>query len=108
MLTTIFRDIDESGSYIPRLIIFQMTNCKNSFFAHLVEVLGPSEYLSAVCLLLADKMSNRVVRQNSEDMVASFSLPLSLLARFDANVQLGVRSVVAFLPLFTNGLAGLC
>ncbi|KAI0092311.1 armadillo-type protein [Irpex rosettiformis] len=74
------RIFTDAYNHIPR-------HRRISFFAHLIEVLGPSDFLSAVCLLLVDKMSNRVVRQSAEEIATSLSLPLSLLARFDANVQ---------------------
>ena len=64
----------------------------DSFFTHLIEILGPADFLPAVLLLLVDKMSNRVVRQGPEDIAASLSLPLSILARFDTEVQVAVRN----------------
>ncbi|KAI0692328.1 hypothetical protein BC835DRAFT_1416622 [Cytidiella melzeri] len=75
------RIFTDAYNHIPR-------HRRISFFVHLVEVLDPADFLSAVCLLLVDKMSNRVVRQSPEEILVSLSLPLSVLERFDVSVRL--------------------
>ena len=61
-----------------------------SFFGHLLDVLGPSEFLAPVCMLLIDKLANKVARQNAEEALASLALPLAALQRYDRDLQLAV------------------
>lgn len=60
------------------------------FFAHLVDVLGPSELLGPLCLLLVDKVSNKIVRQVAVDSSNSLSLPLGTLHRYGVELQIAV------------------
>lgn len=52
-----------------------------------MEVLGADDFLAPICLLLVDKVSNRVVRQTPEDIATSLSLPLSILQRSSPGAQ---------------------
>ena len=67
-----------------------------SFFGHLVDVLGPAEFTAPVCLLLVDKVGNRVVRQEKDEVRASLSLALSILQRYPAPAQVEVQLVLAY------------
>jgi U3 small nucleolar RNA-associated protein 10 len=60
------------------------------FFIHLVDVLGSSEFLGLVCMLLIGKTANRIVRQQGEDLRATLALMLSLVQHYPAPTQLHV------------------
>ena len=77
------RIFTDAANHIPR-------HRRTHFFAHLADVLGPSDFLSPVCLLLVDKVSSKVVRQSSADVVATLALPLATLGRHSADVQFSV------------------
>lgn len=64
-----------------------------SFFVHLVNVLGPEDYLLPVCLLLVEKVANRVVRQSAEEAKSTFALPISILHHYDGVLQNSVRVI---------------
>ena len=61
-----------------------------SFFIHLVDVLDPAEFLAPVTMLLADKMANRVPRQNERDSENSLTLPLALSYHYSMQLRLSV------------------
>lgn len=63
-----------------------------SFFIHLVDVLGPQEFLAPVCMLLVDRVANRVSRQHDDEASASLGLPISLLRHFPRPSQLHVST----------------
>lgn len=71
-----------------------------SFFGHLIDILGPKDFLAPVCLLLVDRSANRVARQGSEDTANSLSLPLSALQRYPGDLQLSV-SIHQAVPFVT-------
>lgn len=77
------RIFTDAANHIPR-------HRRAHFFAHLVDVLGPSDLLSPVCLLLVDKLSSKVVRQNSADVVTTLALPLATLSRQSPELQFSV------------------
>lgn len=54
---------------------------------HLTDVLGPSDFLGLVCMLFISKTANKVVRQTSDDLLATLSLPLTLVGHYDAETQ---------------------
>lgn len=61
-----------------------------SFFCHLVDTLGPEDFLAPICMLLVDKMANRVVRQNTEEIKGSLSLPISVLLHYSSDAAISV------------------
>ncbi len=63
----------------------------HSFFSHLVDTLGPADFLAPVAMLLVDRASNRVVRQNAAESAGSLFLPLAVCERYPADLQLLVR-----------------
>ncbi|KAI0920552.1 hypothetical protein AcV5_010550 [Taiwanofungus camphoratus] len=73
----------DAANHIPR-------HRRAKFFSHLVDVLGPDEFLSPVCMLLIDKMSNRVVRQNTHDAQISLSLPLAAFHHYSTELHLSL------------------
>ena len=77
------RIFTDAANHIPR-------HRRTHFFAHLVDVLGPSDFLAPVCLLLVDKSSSKVVRQVASDALTTLSLPLATLARHSPEQQLSV------------------
>ncbi|EIW76657.1 hypothetical protein CONPUDRAFT_168479 [Coniophora puteana RWD-64-598 SS2] len=81
------RVFTDASNHIPR-------HRRTSFFSHLVEVLGPAEFLAPVIMLLVDKNSNRISRQNAEDVQNSLSLAVSVLHHFSHALQLHVLSEV--------------
>jgi U3 small nucleolar RNA-associated protein 10 len=62
-----------------------------SFFTHLVDVLGPEDFLPPICMLLVEKIANRVVRQSSEEVQNSLALPSSVLDHNSSILQIRVR-----------------
>lgn len=57
-------------------------------FSHLVEALGPSDFLGPICMLLLEKAGSKL-KQKSMD-VAAFSLPLSLIESFAGRTRFEV------------------
>ncbi|EKM52689.1 uncharacterized protein PHACADRAFT_101069 [Phanerochaete carnosa HHB-10118-sp] len=74
------RVFTDAANHVPR-------HRRTHFFAHLVDVLGPGDFLSPVCLLLVDKVSSKIVRQSSADVVATLALPLATLGRYTPELQ---------------------
>ncbi|KAF5351352.1 hypothetical protein D9758_008071 [Tetrapyrgos nigripes] len=74
------RVFTDANNHIPR-------HRRVNFFTHLVDVLGPADFLAPVCLLLVEKSSNRIVRQNSEDVQNALALPISLLHHYTPHLQ---------------------
>ncbi|KAI9060150.1 hypothetical protein FKP32DRAFT_1760434 [Trametes sanguinea] len=60
------------------------------FFTHLVDTLGPSDFLAPITMLLVDRVANRVVRQNSSEAVGSLFLPLAVSEHYMASLQLSL------------------
>jgi U3 small nucleolar RNA-associated protein 10 len=65
-----------------------------SFFSHLVDTLGPDEFLAPLCMLLIEKSANRVTKQSLPDAQATLALPLALVHK-----QSAVRQVRAMQAL---------
>ncbi|KAI0651200.1 hypothetical protein C8Q79DRAFT_1004507 [Trametes meyenii] len=61
-----------------------------NFFSHLVDTLGPEDFLAPVTMLLVDRVANRVVRQNVTDSVGSLFLPLAVCEKYPAGLQLSL------------------
>ncbi|RPD60690.1 hypothetical protein L227DRAFT_501246 [Lentinus tigrinus ALCF2SS1-6] len=59
-----------------------------NFFSHLVDTLGPADFLAPVTMLLVDRASNRVVRQTAAESAGSLFLPLAVCERYPADMQL--------------------
>jgi hypothetical protein len=58
-----------------------------------VDVLGPEEFLSVVCMLIVAKADKRLVRLQGRDLRAALALPLSLLQHYPSNIQLPVSAI---------------
>ncbi|KAK1226193.1 snoRNA-binding rRNA-processing protein utp10 [Marasmius sp. AFHP31] len=71
------RVFTDAANHIPR-------HRRTNFFAHLVDVFGPVDFLAPVCLLLIEKFTNRIVRQNADD---ALSLPTSLIHHYSPLLQ---------------------
>ena len=74
----------------PVLCPLLLTN--RSFFSHLVDTLGPEDFLAPVSMLLVDRVSSRVIRQNATESAGSLFLPLAVSERYAAELQLLVRT----------------
>ncbi|KAJ6619037.1 hypothetical protein B0H10DRAFT_1194701 [Mycena sp. CBHHK59/15] len=74
------RVFTDAANHIPR-------HRRTSFFGHLADVLGPTDFLPPLCMLLVEKMANRIVRQNAEEVQNSLVLPVSVLHRFPPALQ---------------------
>lgn len=57
-----------------------------------MDVLGPEEFLSVVCMLIVAKADKRLVRLQGRDLRAALALPLSLLQHYPSNIQLPVSA----------------
>lgn len=64
------------------------------FFSHLVDVLGPEDFLAPVSMLLIDKVVNRVIRQTVDEIQASLALPLSILQHYPHAMQISVKLLI--------------
>ncbi|KAJ7270708.1 hypothetical protein B0H12DRAFT_1229192 [Mycena haematopus] len=80
------RVFTDASSHIPR-------HRRTSFFGHLVDVLGPADFLPPLCMLLVEKMANRVVRQNPEAQ-NSLVLPISVLHRHPPALQIFILTEI--------------
>lgn len=77
------RVFTDATNHVPR-------HRRTQFFIHLVDVLGPEEFLSIVCMLIVAKADKRVVRLQGRELRAALALPLSLLQHYPSNIQLPV------------------
>ncbi|KAF7307826.1 U3 small nucleolar RNA-associated protein 10 [Mycena kentingensis (nom. inval.)] len=74
------RVFTDASTHVPR-------HRRTSFFGHLVDVLGPVDFLAPLCMLLAEKSANRIVRQTPEEVQSLLALPISVLQRHASPVQ---------------------
>ncbi|KAJ6464259.1 hypothetical protein C8R47DRAFT_1180243 [Mycena vitilis] len=74
------RVFTDASNHIPR-------HRRTSFFGHLADVLGPADFLSPLCMLLVEKLANRVVRQNADEVQNLLVLPISVLHRHPPPLQ---------------------
>ncbi|EKM74924.1 hypothetical protein AGABI1DRAFT_123475 [Agaricus bisporus var. burnettii JB137-S8] len=74
------RVFTDAANHIPR-------HRRTNFFVHLVEVLGEEHFLAPVSMLLAEKSSNRVVRQSQDEISATLALPIALLRHVAVETQ---------------------
>ncbi|KAI6117492.1 hypothetical protein EV401DRAFT_2197674 [Pisolithus croceorrhizus] len=77
------RIFTDAANHVPR-------HRRQNFFLHLAEVLGPEEFLAPLCMLLVDKVINRVVRQTLEEAQTTLALPIALLRHFSRPLQIQV------------------
>ena len=56
----------------------------------MVNVLGAGEFLAPITMLLADRVSSRVARQDVNDAQVTLSLPLSIAQHYDVSIQISV------------------
>ncbi|KAI6126293.1 hypothetical protein EDD16DRAFT_1553513 [Pisolithus croceorrhizus] len=77
------RIFTDAANHVPR-------HRRQNFFLHLAEVLGPDEFLAPLCMLLVDKVTNRVVRQTLEEAQTTLALPIALLRHFSRPLQVHV------------------
>ncbi|KAG6868785.1 hypothetical protein C0993_010712 [Termitomyces sp. T159_Od127] len=71
----------DAANHIPR-------HRRTNFFAHLVDVLGSEDFLAPVCMLLVEKVANKVTKQDPGEVQASFSLPTSVLLHTPSSMQI--------------------
>ena len=64
------------------------SQASSSFFSHLVDVLGPSDFLAPICMLIVGKLANRVVRQTPEDVQTTLALPISIHQHCQPSLQI--------------------
>ncbi|KAJ7456907.1 hypothetical protein FB451DRAFT_1275210 [Mycena latifolia] len=74
------RVFTDAANHIPR-------HRRTSFFGHLADVLGPIDFLPPLCMLLVEKLANRVVRQAPEEVQNLLVLPISVLHRYPPALQ---------------------
>lgn len=92
------RVFTDAATHIPRhrrnkyvrqhdICCFAYSGPLSSFFAHFVDVLGVRDFLAPVCMLLIERSSNKVIRQPTEDVQASLSLPTAIFQQAPAEIQ---------------------
>ncbi|KAJ6578862.1 hypothetical protein DFH09DRAFT_980162 [Mycena vulgaris] len=74
------RVFTEAANHIPR-------HRRTSFFGHLADVLGPTDFLPPLCMLLVEKLAMRIVRQTPEEVQNLLVLPISVLHRHPPALQ---------------------
>ncbi|CAD6935919.1 unnamed protein product [Tilletia caries] len=79
---TFMRIFTDAATHIPR-------HRRQTFFKSLLDVLGPSDFLAAICMLLTDRSAHKVAKQSAEAFSESISLPLNLLMSFNVGTQVG-------------------
>lgn len=72
--------------------LLRLNSCLDRFFVHFVDVLGPEEFLSIICMLIVAKADKRLVRLQGRDLRAALALPLSLLHHYSPSIQIPVSS----------------
>ncbi|KAF9451337.1 hypothetical protein P691DRAFT_663457 [Macrolepiota fuliginosa MF-IS2] len=82
------RVFTDAANHIPR-------HRRNNFFVHLVDVLGAEYFLAPICMLLAEKSSNRIVRQTQEEGSGTLALPTALLHHVAPTIQ--IAALIEFL-----------
>ncbi|KAI0031465.1 hypothetical protein K488DRAFT_52013 [Vararia minispora EC-137] len=75
------RVFTDAANHIPR-------HRRTQFFIHFIDVLGSDTFLGLVCMLLIGKHTNRIVRQQGEDLRSTLNLALSLVQHYPAATQL--------------------
>lgn len=88
-----FRAIAAHSPFLLYYFFHSILTCLDRFFIHLVDVLGPEEFLSVVCMLIVAKADKRLVRLKGRDLRAALALPLSLLQHYASNIQLPVGAI---------------
>lgn len=88
-----FRAIAAHSPFLLFYFFHSILTCLDRFFIHLVDVLGPEEFLSVVCMLIVAKADKRLVRLKGRDLRAALALPLSLLQHYASNIQLPVGAI---------------
>ncbi|KAM6493306.1 hypothetical protein JOM56_011440 [Amanita muscaria] len=83
------RIFTDAANYIPR-------HRRNHFFFHLVDILGPADFLAPVIMLVVAKLANRVVRQTSEEAQATLALPIALLQHFSPSLQITALTEILY------------
>lgn len=78
----------DAVNHIPR-------HRRTKFFTHLVSVLGTGDFLAPVCMLLVEKVANRVVRQSAQDVQSLLELPVALMN--NAPLPTRIQALVAIL-----------
>ncbi|KAJ7178741.1 armadillo-type protein [Mycena crocata] len=74
------RVFTDAANHIPR-------HRRTNFFGHLTDILGPIDFFPPLCMLLVEKMTNRVVRQTPEEVQNLLVLPISVLHRYAPALQ---------------------
>ncbi|KAG6902641.1 hypothetical protein C0995_013766 [Termitomyces sp. Mi166 len=90
------RVFTDAANHIPR-------HRRTNFFAHLVDVLGSEDFLAPVCMLLVEKVANRVIKQDPGEIQASFSLPTSVLHHTSPSLQIRKLSTRRFWKFHRKG-----
>ncbi|KAK0549665.1 snoRNA-binding rRNA-processing protein utp10 [Tilletia horrida] len=75
------RIFTDAATHIPR-------HRRQTFFKSLLDVLGPRDFLGAICMLLTDRSAHKVAKQTPEAFTESISLPLHLLMSYGISVQI--------------------
>ncbi|CAK5279397.1 unnamed protein product, partial [Mycena citricolor] len=81
------RVFTDASNHIPR-------HRRTHFFGHLTSVLGVSDFLPPLCMLLVEKLGARVIRQNHDELQNTLALPISVIHRQPVELQIFVRTLI--------------
>ncbi|KAG6866337.1 hypothetical protein C0991_005804 [Blastosporella zonata] len=81
------RVFTDAANHIPR-------HRRTNFFAHLTDVLGSEDFLPPVCMLLVEKVANRVIKKDAGEIQTSFALPVAVLQHNSASLQIRVLTTL--------------
>jgi U3 small nucleolar RNA-associated protein 10 len=77
----------DASNHIPR-------HRRNHFFFHLVDVLGPADFLAPTVMLMVAKLSNRVIRQTPQEARGTLTLPVAVLQHFSPSLQMSTLTEI--------------
>lgn len=71
----------DAATHVPR-------HRRTIFFQLLVDIFGPKDFLSGICMLLVDRHARKVSKQSAADAQNTLALPLLVVQAYDAPTQL--------------------
>ncbi|KLO17716.1 hypothetical protein SCHPADRAFT_845947 [Schizopora paradoxa] len=85
----LLKTFTDAATHVPR-------HRRINFFNHLIDVMSPADFLAPTCMLLVDKVSAKVARQNPRDAFSTLSLPISIFEHHAPAIRLlALQEVIA-------------